>query len=164
MSRQSSGSFPVMHRSNFPATRSQDDDSPFFATVLRGSAFGLLFFILTGLLLLTAVSLVAYSTHDPNSLISPLSLAALLPAMFAGGFVTTKKVGSSPALCGFVCGTLITLSTIAASLALHVLSSSGYSLWQSALLHGIAIVFCLLGSFAGNYKTKPNPKKRRFGN
>ena len=161
---KNSNAFPAIRKTQALSLRSEENDSPMLSTILRGSVFGLIFFAIAALLLLTAVTAVAYANTDPDKLIAPLSLVALLPAMFTGGFITAKKVGAYPLLCGIVCGALITLFTIALSLAMSGAASSGYTLGQSALLHGLAVAFSILGAFAGNYKRKPNPRKRRFGN
>lgn len=159
-----SGSFPVLRRTSTPATRSGDDDSPLFATVLKNSIYGLISFVISGLILVSVMAGIAYSNPDPDIFIAPLSLVALLPSMFIGGFVTTKKTGEAPLFCGVICGAIVTVITILISLILRNAMSSGYSLFQSALLHAFAIIFCLLGSFAGNIKKRAKPGARRFGN
>ena len=153
----------VPARNNLPGTTTHanvEDSLP--ALVLKNSLFGMLVSILTGLLLVTAMTAFAHANPNPTSLLSPLSLAALLPAMFAGGFLCVKRTGDAPLLCGIVCGGMMTLLTMLLSLILRGLPSSAYSFWQSALLHALAILFCVLGAFAGNVKRKPKPMSKRY--
>ena len=138
-----------------------DDDMPIFARVLRNSFWGLAVFVAIGIILLSAVCGIAYSNADPDALIMPLSLASLLPSMFVAGFVCAKKTGEAPLLCGIVCGGVITLCTMLLALILRNATGSGYELWQQSLLHGIAILFCVLGAFAGNVKKKADPRKHK---
>lgn len=158
------GSFPVPARERALAKISADsEDSPVFLSALKGALWGLLASISCGVLLVTLMTAIAYANPDPSSLISPLALLALMPAMFAGGFVTTKRVGSSPLLCGILCGAAVTLVTLLFSVVLWGLPSSGYAFWQSVALHTAAVGFSVLGAFAGNIKRKPKRGKRRFG-
>lgn len=160
--KRSGGIIPV--RSAVPAVRTQtkeEDSLP--SLVLKSALFGMLTAMLAGLLLVSGVTAIAHANPDPLSLLSPFSLVALLPAMFAGGFVCAKRVGDAPLLCGIVCGGMMTLLTMLLSLILRGLPSSDYSFWQSALLHALAILFCILGAFAGNVRKKQKPGKRRFG-
>ena len=138
-----------------------NDDMPILARVLRNSFSGLAAFIAVGIILLSIVCGIAYSNPDPESLIMPMSLASLLPSMFAAGFVCTKKTGEAPLLCGIVCGGVITVFTMLLALLLKNATGSGYELWQQSILHGIAILFCILGAFAGNAKRKLDPRKHR---
>ena len=138
-----------------------NDDMPIFARVLRSSFWGLAVFVIVGIVLLSAVCGIAYSNTDPEELIMPLSLASLLPSMFVAGFACTKKTGEAPLLCGIVCGGVVTLFTMLLALLLRHATGSGYELWQQSLLHGIAILFCVLGAFAGNAKRKVDPRKHR---
>ncbi len=156
------------NRSGVPAIRRStaliphsNDDQPLFRQVLRNSLAGLLSFAVVGLILISVVCGIAYSSQDPDSLIMPMSLASLLPSMFAAGFVCAKKTGDAPLLCGIVTGGIITVFIILISWLLQGASVSGYAFWQQSLLHGIAILFCILGSFAGNAKRKVDPRKRR---
>lgn len=155
------GGMPILHRSTALVPRTQEDDSPIFVQVLRNSISGLISFTVVGVILISVMTAVAYANADPDAFIMPLSLAALLPSMFAGGFVCAKKTGSAPLLCGIVCGGIITLVTILLALILRDAPSSGYQLWQVSLLHGTAILFSVLGAFAGTVKRKVDPRRNR---
>ena len=136
-----SGGMPILHRSVALVPRTQDEQTPVFVRVLRNSVAGLLSFLIVGVILISAMTAVAYANADPDAFIMPLSLAALLPSMFAGGFICAKRTGEAPLLCGIVCGGIVTLVTMLAALILRNTSSSGYELWQECLLHGAAILF-----------------------
>ncbi len=158
------GSFPVPAKSRALAKIGNEaEDSPIFLSALKGALWGLGAAIASGILLVTLMTAIAYANPDPATLISPLALLALMPAMFAGGFVTSKKVGSSPLLCGILCGAAVTLVTLLLSVVLWGLPSSGYAFWQSVALHVAAVGFSVLGAFAGNIKRKQKIGKRRFG-
>ena len=142
---------------------SRDEDSPLLGPVLNGSLWGLLSFAISSALLITAAAMIAYANPDPAAVISPFSLLALMPSMFFCGFVTAKKVKDAPLLCGIASGGLATLVCMLLGVIFKGLPSSGYELWQSATLHGAAILFAVLGAFAGNVKKRPKLGKRRFG-
>ena len=90
----------VPRKSTSLAIRSHDEDESTISVALKSSLSGLLSFIGCGLVLISVAAVVAYSNADPDAIISPISLAALFPAAFAGGFTTVKRTGGSPLLCG----------------------------------------------------------------
>ena len=139
------------------------DDAPLFAVIMKNSLWGLVTFMLSGLALITVCCFIAYSNPDPDALIFPLALLALLPSSFVGGLVSAKKTGDAPVACGIVCGCICTLVMMLLSLVLYNTPSSGYSFWQNALLHISAVGFSVLGALMGNIKFKPHKRKRRFG-
>lgn len=139
------------------------EETSLLGAVLKGSLWGLLCSVICGILLVTLTAAVAYANPDPTALIAPLGLVALMPSMFIGGFVTSKGCKEAPLLCGIISGGMMTLVTMLLGVILRDLPSSGYAFWQSALLHGAAILFSILGAFAGNVKKRPKPGKRRFG-
>lgn len=145
------------------ARNTETSDSPLFLSVLKSGIFGIATALGAGLILITVATAVAYANPDPSALIPALSLLSLLPSMFAGGFVTAKKVKDAPLLCGIISGGMITVVTMLLAIVLRGLPSSGYAFWQSAALHTAAIAFSVLGAFAGNVKRRPKPGKRRFG-
>ena len=151
----------VPRKSTSLALRSRDEDEPIFTRAMNASISGLISFIAAGLVLISCAAAVAYTRPDPDAIIAPLSLAALFPSAFAGGFTTVRKTGGSPLLCGVLCGGIITVFSIIASLLLRGTSSSGYELWQASILHGATILFSTLGSFAGNAKRKVDPRRHR---
>lgn len=159
--RKKHGIVPAHHA--MPAARSEvKEDSHILPLMLKSSLLGALATAVCGLLMLTALSAVAISSPDPTSLLLPLGLGALLPSTFAGGFVTAKKVGEYPLACGVVCGATFTLFSLFFALILRGLPSSGYSFAVSALLHGSAVLFSVLGAFAGNVKKRRKPISKRY--
>ena len=138
------------------------DESPLFTTVLKCSLWGLLVTFISGIILISVLSAAALASPDPLDLITPLSLVALFPSAFVGGFVTAKKVKDAPVMCGIICGGFATVCAMLLSVVLKDLSSSGFELWQSLLLHALVIVFSVLGALAGNVK-RVKRGKRRFG-
>ena len=161
MQNREKGFGGIIPRKSTALVPHSDDDMPIFTRVLKNSFSGLAVFVIVGVILLSIACGVAYSSSDPDSLVMPMSLISLLPSMFAAGFVCVKKTGEAPLLCGTVCGGLITLCTMLLALLLRNAIGSGYELWQQSLLHGIAILFCVLGAFAGNAKRKVEPRKHR---
>ena len=155
---------PAQIRQTGTSQRSRSvEDEPIVKRVLLSSLFGVAVSVLSGGILLTILCLVAIGTDDPLSLISPLALLALLPSNFFGGFVSTKRADCSPMACGAITAAMWLLLSLVVALCLPY-PSSGYALWQSVLLHGASILFCVLGAFAGCYKPKVDArKKRRFG-
>ena len=153
------------HLSALPKARTRErQDELTFARILKNAAFGLIGFLVCGLTLVTAACAAAYAGNDPSALITPLGIAALMISCFAGGFVTTKLTRSAPMICGIVFGGLSAILMLAMALIFSGAPSSHFSFWQGLLMHGFALLFSLLGSLTGNFKRKPNPRKRRFGN
>ena len=154
----------VRPRTTSVAARSRSsDESPLFTAVLKASVWGILATFVSGLILISALSAVALANPDPSGLITPLSLLALFPSFFIGGFVTVKRVKDAPALCGVICGGFSAVCAMLIAMVLKVLTSSGFELWQSLLLHAAAVIFSVLGALAGNVKRVAKRKKRRFG-
>ncbi len=151
------------HPTALASRTAETSDSPLFLTVLKSGLWGVGAALVVGLILITVTTAVAYANPNPSALIPALSLVSLLPSMFAGGFVTAKKVKDAPLLCGIISGGMITLITMLLAIVLRGLSSSGYAFWQSASLHTAAMLFSILGAFAGNVKLRAKPGKRRFG-
>lgn len=164
MNRNQRYSALVHSRTTPVAVRSRSgDDAPLFTTALKCSLWGILATFISGLIFISALSAAALASPDPLSLITPLSLIALFPSAFIGGFVTAKKVKDAPALCGIICGGFSTVCAMLFSIVLKGLSSSNFELWQSLLLHALVIVFSVLGALAGNVKRVAKRGKRRFG-
>ena len=159
------GRSPTRRNPSLALSRSADaEDQGLFATVFRNALFGLAGFLAFGLLLVTVMCAIAYSSADPSALITPLAMAALLGASFGGGFITAKLTRTSPFLCGVICGAMCAVLMLALSLCFTCAQSSHYTFFQGLLMHAFALLFSILGAFTGNFKRKPNPRKRRFGN
>ncbi len=155
---------PVPVRSTALTRRStEQEDSPIFLSALKGALWGLFATVACGLLLITLTTAVAYANPDPTQLISLMGLVALFPSAFVCGFIAVKVTKDAPLLCGVLAGGVTTLATMLLALILTALPSSAYAFWQSAALHAAAILFTILGAFAGNIKKRSKPTKRRFG-
>ncbi len=150
------------HSSAVVARSRADDDAPLFTAVLKSSLWGMLATFISGLILISVLSAAALASPDPLALITPLALVALFPSAFVGGFVTAKGVKDAPALCGIICGGLITLCGVLLSIILKDLASSELELWQALLLHALVVTFSVLGAFAGNVKRAKNKFRKRF--
>lgn len=158
------GGLPAQRKSVFLSSKGRaEDDSSLIKTVLFSSLLGVLIAAAAGFLLLCIVCFIAINGDDPLSLISPLSLLALLPSNFIGGLVSCKKTGESPLACGIVTAAMWGAISLILSLCLIGIQSSNYAMWQSLILHAVSALFCVLGAFAGNYKPRKTHKKRRFG-
>ena len=154
----------MSHRGALSTARAREvEEQGLFKVAAKASLIGLGVFAATGLLLITGASALAMMLDDPSAAVTPLALAALMLSSFAGGFTATKIVRESPLLCGFMTGAMCAALMLIASLCLAGVSSSNYSLFQGILMHGFALLFCILGAYTGNYKPKPKPKKRRYG-
>ena len=155
---------PAQKRQAIVARRQySSEDEPIVKSVLSSALLGVLVSAISGGLLLTLLCFVALKSEDPLSLISPLSLLALLPANFLGGLISSKKADRSPMACGAICAAMWLLLSLAAAVCLPY-PSSNHALWQSVLLHLASVLFCILGAFAGTYKPRRDTrKKRRFG-
>ena len=161
---QKRGGGLVRSRPTALASRAKEaSDSPLFLSVLKSGIWGVGASLVMGLILITVGAAVAYANPNPSALIPALSLVSLLPSMFTGGFVTAKKTKDAPLLCGIISGGMITLITMLLAIVLRGLPSTGYAFWQSASLHTAAILFSVLGAFAGTVKLRQKPTKRRFG-
>ncbi len=155
---------PAQKRQMGMAQRTRvNEETPIIRTVLLSSLLGMLVSVISGGILLTILCFVALGSEDPLSLIAPLSLLALLPSNFLGGFISTKKADCSPLACGAICAAMWMLLSLVVALCLPY-PSSNYALWQSILLHCASVLFCVLGAFAGGYKPRRDTrKKHRFG-
>lgn len=155
---------PIQKRSrNMPTRTNSGEDDSVLKKALFSSLFGLLINAISGIVLISVVCAVAYSSPDPLSLITPLSLLSLLPSNFLGGFAAAKKCGEAAGVCGCMTGAMWGVISLIAALCTLSVEPSGYSLFQGILLHGASFAFCILGALAGGIKRNPSRKKRRFG-
>lgn len=162
--RKTSGLPAQRHSPSFAMKVRDEDGAPLIKKVLISSLIGLGVNLGCGIILVTVSAAIALFYSDPLSLMMPLSLLSLLVSNFWGGFSSSKNSKEAPLACGLVCAAMWGLLTLIVSLALFFAPSSGYTLWQSLLLHAISAVFSLLGALCGSYKPKKNPQKhRRFG-
>ncbi len=163
-SHKGKSGLPAQKRQMGMAQRTRvNEETPIIKTVLLSSLLGVLTSVISGGILLTLLCFFALGSEDPLSLIAPLSLLALLPSNFLGGFISTKKADCSPLACGAITAAMWMLLSLVVALFLPY-PSSNYALWQSILLHCASVLFCVLGAFAGSYKPrKDTRKKHRFG-
>ena len=80
------------HMSSLPSRMKDQGEPPLLKCALFGSLLALLATALSGLILISVMTAIAYADTDPLSKIPALSLVALLPSMFVGGFVCVKIV------------------------------------------------------------------------
>ena len=148
-------------RPTLPSKIGASNDRSLISRLIRGSAWALATTLGSGIALISILSLVAYSAPDPSVLIPFLSVGALMPCMFAGGFVCAKKVKESAMLCGSVSGAVTVIVFLIISLLQRGIQPSGISGIGSLIIHASALIFSVLGSYAGNIKRRSH--KRRFG-
>ena len=157
------GSLPAPRRhTNLGKARRNAEERPLYKRIISSSLWGLLTNVLSGVLLVSIVCFIAYSSPDPLSMIPPMAILALLPSNFLGGFVASKKCGESPIACGIATAAMWGVVSFFGAICLYAISPSGYALWQSLLLHALSLAFCLLGAMAGGVKRIPSRRKRRF--
>ncbi len=155
---------PIRKRNDLPTRRAcPTDELPLFKRILLSSFTGIAVNAFIGVALIFIVSFIAFRSPDPLSLIPMLSLLALLPSNFFGGFVSVKRCGGSPFVCGLFTGGMWCVLSLVVSLCMYFVQSSGYTLWQGLLLHALSVLFCVLGALAGGIRRRPSKSKRRFG-
>ncbi len=155
---------PAVKRRDMPVKRSKtENESPIINKIILSSLLGAGANALIGIILVSIVTLIAYRSPDPLSMIPTLALLALLPSNFLGGFIASKKCGEAPFVCGLVSGAIWGMAALIMSLCMYSSESSGYSLWQGLLLHSASVLFCVLGALTGGIKRRPSKNKHRFG-
>ena len=156
----SANRFPVRSGARLPSRR--DSDPPPLAKKLTVSALiSSAATIVSSLTLSLIACAFLSSSGDPLSSISVAGTVLLMPSMFLGGFICSKRVKEAPLLCGVANGAAYSLIATILSLILAPIPSSGYAFLQHLLLRCVATLFSVLGATAGNLKGKR--KKRRFG-
>ena len=118
-----------------------------------------------GLALLLALSFAAYSNSDPNALISPLGITALILTSVLCGFIAARRGGRAIALCGLMGGGLFStllfvLSQLFSDESRDALSL-GASTVVSLLLHLGIIVLAIVGAILSDAIKSSAPKKKR---
>ncbi len=162
--KKGASALPMQRRNTSLAQRThREEDSSILKKVMISSLLGAGAAAVTGILLISISAAFAYSNPDPLALIPTLSIISLLPSNFIGGFVSAKRCGGSPLSCGAVCGALWCTLSLILALCFYRAPSSGYGIWTGVLLHGLSVLFCILGALAGSVKRRRSHKKRRFG-
>ncbi len=77
-----------------------------FSSILRRMPIVLGVTVLSGLLLTTALCLIAFSSPDPTALIRPCATVALMLSALCGGITAGKLNPAAPLAAGLLCGTL----------------------------------------------------------
>ena len=116
--------------------------------------------------LLFAASAIVYSLNDPNRYVIPAALTILYVSCFLGGLVSAKCNKGGALVCGLAVAGMVLLPMLAISPLLDPSLSSEHSLPLAVGLRGIAVVFSVLGAFAGSgerKKTKNKFQKSRHG-
>ncbi len=162
--KKRNSALPAIKRRELPINRTRTEtETPVINKIILSSLLGSAANALAGILLVSIVTFIAYSSHDPLSMIPALSLLALLPSNFLGGFIASKKCGEAPLVCGLVSGAIWGMAALLLSLCMYGSESSGYTLLQGLLLHSASVLFCVLGALTGGIKRRPSKNKRRFG-
>ena len=156
-----SNSIVRSHRPALPQRATAKSERSLFSRVLVGATWGLCGTAALGILLISIFAAIACSNPDPMAIVPYLSLGALMPGMFLGGFICNKIAKGTPILCGSVSGALSTVVFLLISLIFKNIQSADSSLLGDIIVHASAILFSILGAYTGNMKSR-NPK-RRFG-
>lgn len=118
-----------------------------------------------GLALLLAMSLAAYSNSDPDKLISPLGISALILTSVLCGFISARRGGRAIALCGLMGGGLFSALLFVLSWLFSDESRASLSLGASngvsLLLHIGVILLALVGAILSDAIKSSSPKKKR---
>lgn len=147
------------HSSNKTGT-----DSPArnrWASLGRATGRGLLASLISLLLLCTAGAAVAFSSADPDALVTPISLGVMFLSCLIGGLVTFRSQRQAPLLCGLLCGLCLVLSLGFLGLFLPDSLRGG---WPTALrwgLRGGMLGFSLFGAVIASYAPKKKRHKKR---
>ena len=154
-SHGTSSSLPAIKRSALPVSRnSENDDSPVLLKVIKASLPGLLIYLIIGLISTAAATAIAYANADPDSMVFTLSMLCSALASFSGGFITSKKAGTSPLICGLIFIVMMTVTSLLLSLFFKNSLSGSNSFFQSLLMHLPAVASGIVGAFAGGIKKK----------
>jgi len=119
-------------------------------SVFLGSGIALIsVFIL--IIILSAFSLVF---NDPNKMIVPFALTAILVSSFIGGFISSKLNSSSALICGLLCGAILLVFYLFGSFIFKSQASS------ATMLHILGFRICVpimsvIGAYLGIKPSKP---------
>ena len=123
--------------------------------------WGVLISLISLVVLCTVGAGIAFSTADPDALVSPLALGAMLLSPLAGGVVTYRRHRNAPLLCGLLCGLGLLILTAPAGLLWQGAQSSAWSPLLCWGLRGGMIGFCMLGAVIGSYAPRKRRRRRR---
>lgn len=136
-----------------------------FSVALKAGLFALPVTLLAGVLFLLIAAAVSYADADPDRMITPLGLAALGATSVCGGFVSARKGGQAPVLCGLLSGLCFTLLIFIASLLFGDESRSAMTLGLPAVanwgMHAAVVALEVLGALIGRPRRRPASHGRR---
>ena len=127
----------------------------------RATGRGLLASLLSLLLLCTAGAAAAFSSADPDALVTPISLGVMFLSALIGGLFAFRSLRRAPFVCGLLCGLCLLLAS--AFLGLFLPDALGGT-WPTALrwgLRGGMLGFSVLGAVMGSYAPKRKRRKKR---
>ncbi len=151
---------------SYTSTKEEASAEAGLIRVLSAALFALPVTAAVGLILLLIVTAVAYANPDPDSLTTPLSLAALALTALLGGVVAARRGQGRTLLCGLMLGLLLTLLLLLLSLLFGdearkqlTLGLTSPVLW---LLHGgVVFLSALGGKLGGRRRSQSNHHHRR---
>lgn len=119
-------------------------------SIISASVFGACVGVFTAVILLLVCSFICISAEDPNKLISPLAIfAVIISYLFSGFAASRRRKAALP--CGALSGGLLTAVLFLVSLFISKDMSSGLSLPVSMLIRLSFIAVSILGALLGVY-------------
>ncbi|MBQ9162840.1 MAG: TIGR04086 family membrane protein [Clostridia bacterium] len=149
-------------------TRGLSEEEGVFKIAFFAGLFALPVSLGIGLALLLALSFAAYSNPDPDKLIAPLGITALILTSVLCGFVSARRGGRAAVLCGLMGGGLFALALFAISLCFGDETTAALTLGATGvvdlLLHAGVIVLALIGATLSNAlkNAKESKPKHRY--
>ncbi len=126
--------------------------------ILTASLRGLVATVFSGAILLLIATTIIYSMADPTQYISSAALAVLYISAFLGGLVAGMGNRKNALVCGLLTSTFLLILIVSISLLPFPSTPHGGRL-ASTVLHGMAVLFTLLGAIANG---RIGHKKRKF--
>ena len=131
--------------------------------ILPSSLIGFAIAAFCGLLISFALALIIYKTSDPTKFVIPSAFTALYISSFIGGAAATGLNKGSALLCGLCVGVFSLAASLALSLPVPAMHSSGYKLTEALALRAVLVVCALFCAFVGASR-KPRQQKRKKHN
>ena len=129
--------------------------------ILKGALGGVLFALPLMLALILAVTYIAYSRDDPDSLVSILSFAVLYVTALFAGLLATRRARQNAVLRGALSGAMLVLLLFLLSFFFGDEASSGYGWTMGLFIRASVVGVSSLGGLIGTYKTSNKHRKRR---
>lgn len=122
--------------------------------VFMSGLFSLPITVAIGAVLLLVTAVIAYSNSDPEALLAPLALSALVLTAVLGGFVASRRCGHSPIVCGSIGGVLFAFLLFVISLGFSDETRSTLTLGLTGgvnfFVHVGVVVLEIIGAVLGN--------------